>query len=298
MNVLFRVDSSSKIGLGHVMRCLVLAEQYKEDNVVFAAQDLKGNANREIIDKGYKLITLNDGSVDELIQRIYELNIDMVVFDHYGINSDFEKAIKDPSGVKILSFDDIYEKHYCDILLNHNIYADAGKYKGLVPDFCEIRCGEKYTLVRDEFKKIEIKKNLSNRGKLVVFVCLGGADANNISLPVLEILSDFDDIISNLAITSSNKNIDQLLDFSRRHKDINICINYNVAELMSNSDIAIITPSVIVHEAMTAKLPFIAIMTADNQKIMYQYLRENNYPAFRQDELNELQMEIKKHVQR
>ena len=296
MNILFRVDSSSKIGLGHVMRCLVLAEQYKEDSVVFATQDLKGNANREIIDKGYRLITLNDGSVDELIQRINELNIDMVVFDHYGINSDFEKAIKNTSGVKILSFDDIYEKHYCDILLNHNIYADAGKYKGLVPDFCEIRCGEKYTLVRDEFKKIEIKKNLSNKGKLVVFVCLGGADANNISLPVLEILSDFDDIIVNLATTSSNNNIDQLLDFSKQYKNINICINCNVAELICNSDFSIITPSVIVHEVMTVKLPFIAIMTADNQAMMYQYLCENHYPAFKHDELNELRMEIKKNM--
>ena len=296
MNILFRVDSSSKIGHGHVMRCLVLAKQYREDNVIFATQDLKGNANQKIIDESYKLIALNDGSVNELVQRINELNIDMVVFDHYGINSDFEKAVKGDSGVKILSFDDVYEKHYCDILLNHNIYADAGKYKDLVPDFCEIRCGKKYTLVRDEFKKIEIKKNPSNKGKLVVFVCLGGADANNISLPVLEILSDFDNIIVNLATTSSNKNIEKLLGFSKQYEDINICIDCNVAELMSNSNFSIITPSVIVHEAMTVKLPFIAIMTADNQKMMYQYLCENNYSAFKQDELNELRMEIKKHV--
>ena len=296
MNILFRVDSSSKIGHGHVMRCLVLAKQYREDNVIFATQDLKGNANQKIIDESYKLIALNDGSVNELVQRINELNIDMVVFDHYGINSDFEKAVKGDSGVKILSFDDVYEKHYCDILLNHNIYADAGKYKGLVPDFCKIRCGEKYTLVRDEFKKIEIKKNLSNKGKLVVFVCLGGADANNISLPVLEILSDFDNIIVNLATTSSNKNIEKLLGFSKQYEDINICIDCNVAELMSNSNFSIITPSVIVHEVMIVKLPFIALLTADNQEMMYQYLCENNYPVFRQDELNELRMEIKNYV--
>jgi len=195
-----------------------------------------------------------------------------------------------------LSFDDVYEKHYCDILLNHNIYADAGKYKDLVPDFCEIRCGKKYTLVREEFKKIEIKKTPSNKGKLVVFVCLGGADANNISLPVLEILSDFDNIIVNLATTSSNKNIEKLLGFSKQYEDINICIDCNVAELMSNSNFSIITPSVIVHEAIIVKLPFIAILTADNQEMMYQYLCENNYPVFRQDELNELRMEIKNYV--
>ncbi len=74
MNVLFRVDSSSKIGLGHVMRCLVLAEQYKEDSVVFATQDLKGNANREIIDKGYKLITLIDGKKSSKTNELMTMN--------------------------------------------------------------------------------------------------------------------------------------------------------------------------------------------------------------------------------
>ncbi len=43
MNILFRVDSSSKIGLGHLMPCLVLAEQYKKDNVIFAKVSIKNN---------------------------------------------------------------------------------------------------------------------------------------------------------------------------------------------------------------------------------------------------------------
>ena len=54
MNIAFRVDSSSKIGLGHLMRCFVLAEQYKNNNVIFFVQKLTGNANQRIIDKGYK----------------------------------------------------------------------------------------------------------------------------------------------------------------------------------------------------------------------------------------------------
>ena len=87
----------------------------------------------------------------------------MVIFDHYGIDYQYEKQIKIKTEVKILSFDDTYEKHHCDILLNHNIYAKKEQYKDLVPDFCELRCGRKYTLIRDEFKKIGHKERQINK---------------------------------------------------------------------------------------------------------------------------------------
>jgi spore coat polysaccharide biosynthesis predicted glycosyltransferase SpsG len=66
--------------------------------------------------------------------------------------------------------------------------------------------------------------------------------------------------------------------------------------MMNDSDFAIITPSVVLYEAMFLKLPFISIKTADNQEIMRQYLFENNHPVFKGDELNELSREIQKHV--
>lgn len=43
MNILFRADSSSTIGTGHIMRDLVLAKQYSDDKIVFATQELDGN---------------------------------------------------------------------------------------------------------------------------------------------------------------------------------------------------------------------------------------------------------------
>jgi len=111
MNILFRVDSSSKIGLGHLTRCLVLAEEYERDNIIlFAVQELKGNANQKIIKQGYKLVVLNDNSTSELLKNIDKFDIDMVVFDHYHINDKFEKIIKETASITILSLDDTYEK--------------------------------------------------------------------------------------------------------------------------------------------------------------------------------------------
>lgn len=280
MNILFRVDSSSTIGLGHLMRCLVLAEQYKNDEVIFACQDLAGNVNNKIIEKKYQLITLKNHQPDELIQVIESLSIDMIVFDHYGIDYSFEKEVKQQTKVKILSLDDTYQKHYCDILLNHNIYAKKEQYKNLVPDFCELKCGQKYTLIRDEFKEISYRKRTINKKNPNVFVAMGGADSQNISLLVLKILVKFKQLTINVATTKANQNIVILQDFIKQYSQVNIHIdNENIAQLMDSSDFAIITPSVIVYEAMYLNLPFIAIQTADNQQYIYKYLIDNNFLA-------------------
>ena len=141
------------------MRDIVLAKKFKNSNIIFAVQNLNGNINQKIVDSGFKIEILKSNEVDELNILIKKLKIDMLVIDHYNIDYLKEKEIKkiNPE-VKILSFDDTYEKHYCDILYNHNISANQKKYKSLVPKNCELRCGSKYTLLRDEFYKEKKKK--------------------------------------------------------------------------------------------------------------------------------------------
>jgi UDP-2,4-diacetamido-2,4,6-trideoxy-beta-L-altropyranose hydrolase len=295
MNIVFRVDSSSKIGLGHLMRCLVLAKQYKQDNIIFATQELTGNVNHKIKECGYQHISLGDNKTQTLINLVANNAIDLLVFDHYDIDYQFEKTIKDKTGVEILSFDDTYERHYCDILLNHNIYAKDEDYQGLVPNFCELRCGEKYTLIRDEFKKIKVKNRQINKNNLTVFVAMGGADTANISLKILKTLTNFNNISVNLVTTSANLNIDTLLNFSKQNSKVNIYNDYpNIAQLMNNSDFAIITPSVISYEVMYLNLPFIAIKTADNQTYVQQYLQEKLYYSLDSFNLKKLTSIIEK----
>lgn len=161
MNILFRADSSPLIGTGHIMRDLVLVKQFKEDNVFFATRELKGNINYKIDNSGYKRVILNTNEFDELDKLIKDLSIDMIIIDHYGIDYKFEKKLKESNpNLKVFVFDDTYEKHCCDILLNHNISANEKKYIGLVPNKCELRCGSKYTLLRDEFLKEKASKRI------------------------------------------------------------------------------------------------------------------------------------------
>ncbi len=278
-NILFRADSSSTIGTGHIMRDLVLASKYKNSNIIFATQSLDGNINNKIKEAGYKVESLKSNSLKEVVELVKKYNIDMVVIDHYGIDYKYEKKLKKKTGVKILSFDDTYEKHYCDILLNHNISADKKRYKGLVPKYCELRCGSKYTLLRDEFtkEKKKQKKVTSSRYK-TIFLAMGGADHSNINIEILKVLQKFDDLKINLVTTTANKNLEELKAFVKNKKWISLYINSSkIAKLMRKSDFAIVTPSVTVNEAFFMNLPFIAIKTANNQDDMYKYLKTKKF---------------------
>ncbi len=298
-SILIRSDSSSKIGLGHVMRDLVLASRYKDARITFAARDLKGNINDKIVENNYDLAVLGSNKKEELLTLIKKLKTELLIIDHYGIDHKYEKYLKEQSGVTILSLDDTYEKHHCDILLNHNISADPKRYKDLVPKNCEIRCGKRYTLLRDEFLKE--KKNKKTRSEITnIFVAIGGSDHSNINVKVLKVIkkvrsSSFGNIKVNLVTTKANKNLKELRHFARGKKWIKLHLNSSsIARLMKKSDLAIITPSVTLNEVHYMNVPFIAIKTAKNQDDIYRYLKRKRLQTLKRFDKKKLKQSIKK----
>ncbi len=60
MKVAIRTDASVRIGSGHVMRCLTLAEELRVQGaeVLFICRDLPGNLNAVIAEQGFDLCQL------------------------------------------------------------------------------------------------------------------------------------------------------------------------------------------------------------------------------------------------
>ncbi|WP_310439664.1 UDP-2,4-diacetamido-2,4,6-trideoxy-beta-L-altropyranose hydrolase [Sulfuricurvum sp.] len=257
------------------MRDVVFAAQHPQERVRFACQNLSGN----IIDQiPYPVDLLTSNDPDELIALIREQNIDRVVFDHYGIDAVFEKKIKDACGVTILSFDDTYEAHYCDILLNHNISADPTRYRGLVPEHCELHCGAEYTLIRDEFKT---EKEIHRKKLYDIFIAMGGTDPSNATMKILSTLSD--DLRVCVVTTSGNSHVSELKTFVQTKKNMTLEVDSaRIAQLLHQSCLAIITPSVMVHEVLFMEIPFIAVQTVANQEDMFVYLEKEGYTVLKE----------------
>lgn len=269
--ILFRCDSSSTIGLGHVKRCLVLAARLKELNknlkIFFSTQNLFGNINEEILKSGFPIYSIENNRVSSIENLINELKIDLLIIDSYEIDINFEKELKlNNPNLKILSFDDMIKPHKSDIILNHGIQAKKSLYKGLTPKNCKLFCGSKYTLLRDEFfykYKNKVKRNS-------VAIILGGNDILNLSSKIADLLLEINNKYKITIITTSvNPNIDKL------NLKLEILIDIsNIAEVLSFKDLIVCSSSGALFEIMSLRKKFINIEVAQNQKIVSDFLEK------------------------
>jgi UDP-2,4-diacetamido-2,4,6-trideoxy-beta-L-altropyranose hydrolase len=273
-NILIRCDTSSTLGTGHVMRDLVLARRFAADSVAFATRPLEGNLDAQIEKNGYKVHSLDTNSAEELGALIGAHAIDLLIIDHYELGFRFEKTLKraHPS-LTIMVLDDTYEKHSCDILLNHNIYAQKKRYKHLVPKGCLLQCGAKYTLLRDEFLDT---KEVAKSDTLLI--AMGGADTQNLSLKILACLPEDFSWHVNIVTTHANKNLAELQALATADPRINLHVQTtDFARLAKEARLAIISPSGVANELYALQTPFIAVQTAKNQKYMRRFLKQKGY---------------------
>jgi UDP-2,4-diacetamido-2,4,6-trideoxy-beta-L-altropyranose hydrolase len=311
MKIVIRVDASIEIGIGHVMRCLTLADALKEINaqIEFICFNHKGNLIDFIQSKGFK-VHLIDSSNTNLKNYDYENNKsnneisytswlgqsqehdatlckkivqnimpDWIIIDHYAIDNIWHKKMRDVSK-NLMVIDDLADRSYdCDILLDQTHGRNHQSYQNLIPDYCKMLLGSKYSILRPEFARLRefSLKRRKNFQLKKLLITLGGSDVNNITGRVLESLkncelredTDITVVMGSSAIhtdTVKKKALD--LPFNVEVKsDIK-----NMAELMANSDFAIGASGSTTWERSCLGLPTIQIELAKNQKMISQFM--------------------------
>ena len=221
-NFVFRVDSSKKIGSGHLMRTLTLAKGLREKGCIcsFLSRSLDGNLNHSILSEGFALKELpspdknytiantntkKNGHIEwlevdwkndarETKEILSDINPDWLVVDHYSISEDWEKAVL-CKNFRIMVIDDLADrKHICDILLDQNLGSNDFLYKNLVPETCKKFFGPKYALLRPEFpenRSLSLKRR--KEGKLKnILINFGGGNPDNFIQKTLQALLNVD----------------------------------------------------------------------------------------------------------
>ena len=283
MNVIFRVDSSAQMGVGHLMRCLTLADELQKKNhkITFICRELQGSIVNLIKHKLIRLLGNDDFQSNDLyldllgatqeqdaeqVIRVIPENTNLLIVDNYALDEFWHKKLRQYTD-KIMVIDDLADKQFdCDILLNQNLGSQVKDYRGKVLNDCELLLGCDYTLLRPEFKELRtqaLEKRKYTKKIENILVSMGGSDVNNITYDVLKQLNSKLNVVVVLgALSPHNEMIkDYAID-----KNIEVIVNANnMAELMLNADLAIGASGSTNWERLCLGLPSLIFTVAKNQ---------------------------------
>lgn len=291
MNILFRVDASERIGTGHFMRCLTLADTLAQRGAhcVFLSRQLPVHLEQLLQRQGHVLRRLPvrkadtcdtdlahaswlgtgqaDDAVDSLAASLGQ-SWDWLVVDHYALDWRWETPLRQVAR-RILVIDDLADRrHDCDLLLDQNQYHDMRvRYADKVPQACRLLLGSRFALLREEFRRL--RENLPPRRAEVqrILVFFGGVDACNFTGQALTAL---------IEIAQEGLEVDVVLgaQHPQRAAIESLCQTQGyrchvqtsrMAELMASADLAIGAGGTATWERCSLGLPTLVLSTADNQ---------------------------------
>ena len=273
MKIYIRADGGRSIGMGHIMRMLVLGKQLKKKNeVIFLCrEDNRGTYKagiEKIKENDFDVIKLDSCNVIRSIATIQNKSkADMLITDSYDVNTEYFNELK--KVFPISGYIDDVNKCYMnvDFLINQNINAKYMDYSKTTPMYTKLFLGPKYSMIRDEFKIYESNKVIKKADVEDILLTLGGMDCNENTLKVLRRISRLRQRIHVALGSAFDKRVkESLYSYKKDYTNIYLYENANMSALMNKCGIAISACGSTLYELCAMKVPAIGIILADNQK--------------------------------
>jgi UDP-2,4-diacetamido-2,4,6-trideoxy-beta-L-altropyranose hydrolase len=276
MNVAFRVDASSRMGTGHVMRCLALAQALADRGAqsLFVCRNHPGHLIDLVRERGWDVQVLDGPATDsgldaaQTLLAVRDHTPDWLVVDHYGLDAAWEALVRPRVG-RLLSIDDLERAHHSDVVLDQN-YAPSRphRYRDLVPAGCRVLLGPRYALLDANYEVH--RRTQSTRPEVAgrVLVYFGGVDAGNMTGVALAALCapEFLPLHVDVVIGRNHAQGDVVrAQADARPRTRVFGARHHLADLMAEADVAIGAGGVTTWERMCLGLPTLVISHADNQ---------------------------------
>lgn len=291
--IIFRVDASIQIGTGHVMRCLVLAEGLIESgyNVMFACRYQEGDLIDYIESKGIRVTPLQKPSCQIMPKHSADYKAwlqvpwqedanefikltafaDLVVTDHYAIDSLWQGLVKTSLKCKILAIDDLNRTHNCELIVDQNLWPDmATRYQH--SSGCKL-LGPSYALLKPSFSELR-GQVISSKNQVLAF--FGGSDLTKECLKLLKAALNEPPLPFHLKVVAgrSNKAYQELVSMS-------VSTDISVEKFIDNFDLELKQSNYVIGasgvsnwERFCLGIPSSIVSVADNQRTLSQYLSD------------------------
>ena len=274
-HLLIRTDATTKIGMGHLMRCLALAQVWKDrcGQVIFVTNFESDALKQRLYSEGFHVIGLErsypePGDWKTISVVLAEHPNAWVVLDGYHFDTAYQRRIKEADHPLLVIDDMAHLDHYhADILLNQNINASKLNYSCGKDTVQLLGCD--YAILRQVFLEYRNwKRQIPEKAKKIL-ITMGGADPDNVTLKVIRALNSLNDPALEVKIVAgpANQNINSLekeLHLSPFTFHLSPSVS-NMPELMAWADVAISAGGSTCWEIAFMGLPSLIITLADNQ---------------------------------
>lgn len=269
--IYIRADANLKVGMGHIMRCLSIADAFYSVgiNSTFILAD--DGVESLVISRGYQVVILHsDYEHMETELPLWESQsvktTDYIIIDSYFVSDYYlcELKRKIING-KLIYIDDLAAFPYSvDILVNYNVYGIHLDYTLLYTTvnlgIPQLILGPNYAPLRSMFKGLSKKvqpKKVKN-----ILISTGGSDLLHLALSIVKAKPD--NYSYHVLIGALNNDKEEIEKLAGE----NIILHENVTDmkaLIEGADIAVSAAGSTLYEICACGVPLITYVSADNQ---------------------------------
>jgi UDP-2,4-diacetamido-2,4,6-trideoxy-beta-L-altropyranose hydrolase len=304
MKIFFRVDSSNRLGTGHVMRCLTLAIELRNHGheCFFICRKFQGDITYRVLEAGFdvyslpslrgelaesnrKLSSNTDTDIlsygkfdaEQTISLIRSTKPDLLIVDHYFLDENWESIIK-PYCLRLMVIDDLANRrHNCDILLDQTFARVSDDYYGLLSNDTKLLLGTSFALLRPEFKQLR-NPAISKRSKGIIsniLISFGGANYDTLIIKTLSLIASAGlDFIPRVHVITGNGSKDSIV-VSAKTRGLDNFLTLTVEKFSDCmydwiywADLGIGAAGATTWERCCLALPSILVVLADNQVVI------------------------------
>ncbi len=191
-SIIIRADASDKIGAGHVMRCLALAQAWldAQGDATFVCHNLPKSLRRRLDHDGVNILHSagapgSSEDAKQILKIAAEQKANAIVVDGYIFGQVYQDKIAEFAGYS-LTVDDYghLSRYRTRFVLNQNLGASEVQYVNR-DESTELLLGTAYALIRREFLHHPERNRIRDGSVSRILVTLGGSDPHNVTETVV-----------------------------------------------------------------------------------------------------------------
>ena len=272
--LLIRADAGREMGTGHVMRCLALAQAWRDKggHCIFAMAGPVGTIGERLRTEKMEIADfatsadMNEDAV-QLVNLAASKQASWVVVDGYQFPAYYQQKLKE-AGLSVLLIDDNGHagRYLADLVLDQNANTDESLYRVREPS-TRLLLGPRFALLRSEFKHGPRRVRAINQDGRKVLVTMGGSDPKNVTLRVIQALKPVSSKRLQITVVVGGHNSNgESLERAVSGSDIVLARNVaNMPDLISETDVAVAAAGSTCWELCFLGVPALLVDAAENQ---------------------------------